>query len=425
MPKMFSAGSIAVMGRVRDAFDPSDLCNPGKALPDPTALRGGSRDVPPARDRDGRARGAAVMVAHGAGAASLHRAGRRGPRAGRRRRRRGRRRGPGPGGLAGGRGRGRVGALRRDGARTRGRRARRRHEDRLGFAAGALRRRAVDRPDRGHRRPRAGGPRLRRPGGDDARSACRRPSPPHPGFRQRLMLDPPQGARATIGGVVATAASGPLRTRFGTPRDLVIGASFVLSDGTVGRSGGKVVKNVAGFDVAKLLVGSLGTLAVDHRGGLPPPSAAGGIAHRRPRIAVGDRALRLRRAGRPAPGDTERGRPALAAGRRRWCASTAPSRAPRCRPSGSRSEIGGRILAERRASTLTAAVAGVAVGAARAWSAQSRCCPRDVRRVSVINVCYMRRRGAASAARHRGGALRARGAGDGARRRCATAAATW
>lgn len=83
-----------------------------------------------------------------------------------------------------------------------------------------------------------------------------------PGFRQRLMLDPPQGGAATIGGVVATAASGPLRTRFGTARDLVIGASFVLSDGTVGRSGGKVVKNVAGFDVAKLLVGSLGTLAV-------------------------------------------------------------------------------------------------------------------------------------------------------------------
>ncbi len=83
-----------------------------------------------------------------------------------------------------------------------------------------------------------------------------------PGFRQRLMLDPPQDAGATIGGVVATAASGPLRTRFGTPRDLVIGASFVLSDGTAGRSGGKVVKNVAGFDVAKLLVGSLGTLAV-------------------------------------------------------------------------------------------------------------------------------------------------------------------
>jgi glycolate oxidase FAD binding subunit len=83
-----------------------------------------------------------------------------------------------------------------------------------------------------------------------------------PGFRQRLMLDPPQAERATIGGVLATAASGPLRTRFGTPRDLVIGASFVLSDGTIGRSGGKVVKNVAGFDIAKLLIGSLGTLAI-------------------------------------------------------------------------------------------------------------------------------------------------------------------
>ncbi|MFI5285578.1 MAG: FAD-binding oxidoreductase [Candidatus Dormibacteria bacterium] len=83
-----------------------------------------------------------------------------------------------------------------------------------------------------------------------------------PGFQQRLMLDPPHGSDATIGGVMATAASGPLRTRYGTPRDLVIGASFVLSDGTRGRSGGKVVKNVAGFDVAKLLVGSLGTLAV-------------------------------------------------------------------------------------------------------------------------------------------------------------------
>ena len=82
------------------------------------------------------------------------------------------------------------------------------------------------------------------------------------GFRQRLMLDPAHGDAATVGGVVATAASGPLRTRFGTPRDLVIGAAFVLADGTAGRSGGKVVKNVAGFDVAKLLVGSLGTLAV-------------------------------------------------------------------------------------------------------------------------------------------------------------------
>ena len=188
-------------------------------------------------------------------------------------------------------------------ARTRGRRSRWRHQDRLGFAAGAVRRRALDRPDRGDRRPRAGGPRLRRPRGNDARQPPGDASPRARGFRQRLMLDPPHGDGATIGGVVATAASGPLRTRFGTPRDLVIGASFVLSDGTVGRSGGKVVKNVAGFDVAKLLVGSLGTLAVDHRGGLPPPSAAGGVAHRRPRVAVGDRSLRLRDPDRTAPGD--------------------------------------------------------------------------------------------------------------------------
>jgi len=79
---------------------------------------------------------------------------------------------------------------------------------------------------------------------------------------QRLALDPPQGVQATLGGIMATRAHGPLRTRYGTARDLVIGARFVLSDGTVGHSGGKVVKNVAGYDLAKLLCGSLGTLAV-------------------------------------------------------------------------------------------------------------------------------------------------------------------
>ena len=138
-----------------------------------------------------------------------------------------------------------------------------------------------------------------------------------PGFRQRLMLDPPQGDAATIGGMLATAASGPLRTRFGTPRDLVIGASFVLSDGTVGRSGGKVVKNVAGFDVAKLLIGSLGNSRDRNRGGVPAPSAAGGIAYGRLRVAIGARPLRVCRACRAAPGDAERGRPPLAGGGRR------------------------------------------------------------------------------------------------------------
>ena len=83
-----------------------------------------------------------------------------------------------------------------------------------------------------------------------------------PGHRQWLPLDPPQGGAQTLGGAVATGASGSLRARYGTPRDLVIGARYVLGDGTLGHSGGKVVKNVAGYDVTRLLVGSLGTLAV-------------------------------------------------------------------------------------------------------------------------------------------------------------------
>ncbi len=76
--------------------------------------------------------------------------------------------------------------------------------------------------------------------------------------RQRLALD---GA-GTVGGTVATAAAGPLRYRYGSPRDLVIGITVVLADGTIARSGGTVVKNVAGYDLAKLYTGSLGTLGV-------------------------------------------------------------------------------------------------------------------------------------------------------------------
>jgi glycolate oxidase FAD binding subunit len=68
--------------------------------------------------------------------------------------------------------------------------------------------------------------------------------------------------RATIGGVMATADSGPLRHRFGGVRDLVVGVTVVLSDGTVAKAGGKVIKNVAGYDVAKLFAGSFGTLGL-------------------------------------------------------------------------------------------------------------------------------------------------------------------
>jgi glycolate oxidase FAD binding subunit len=74
-----------------------------------------------------------------------------------------------------------------------------------------------------------------------------------------LALDPP-GTDATIGGVVASADSGPLRARYGGVRDLVIGMRVALADGTLAKSGGQVIKNVAGYDLAKLFAGSYGTL---------------------------------------------------------------------------------------------------------------------------------------------------------------------
>jgi glycolate dehydrogenase FAD-binding subunit len=76
---------------------------------------------------------------------------------------------------------------------------------------------------------------------------------------QRLALDPPDGG-ATIGGVVASGDTGPLRGRYGGPRDLVVGMRVALSDGTLAKSGGKVIKNVAGYDIGKLFAGSFGTL---------------------------------------------------------------------------------------------------------------------------------------------------------------------
>jgi glycolate oxidase FAD binding subunit len=81
---------------------------------------------------------------------------------------------------------------------------------------------------------------------------------------QMLALDPPLGAgdAATIGGIVATGDSGPLRHRYGAPRDLVIGITVALSDGTIAKSGGKGIKNVAGYDLGKLFAGSFGTLGL-------------------------------------------------------------------------------------------------------------------------------------------------------------------
>lgn len=79
---------------------------------------------------------------------------------------------------------------------------------------------------------------------------------------QMLALDPPDPGRATIGGVVATADSGPLRHRYGAPRDLVLGIRVALADGTLARAGSRVIKNVAGYDLAKLFAGAFGTLGM-------------------------------------------------------------------------------------------------------------------------------------------------------------------
>src|SRR5258708_1378782 len=79
---------------------------------------------------------------------------------------------------------------------------------------------------------------------------------------QRLALDPLWPRKATIGGVLSTNDSGALRLRFGALRDLIIGVTIALPDGTLASSGGKVVKNVAGYDLPKLVTGGLGTLGV-------------------------------------------------------------------------------------------------------------------------------------------------------------------
>jgi glycolate oxidase FAD binding subunit len=94
------------------------------------------------------------------------------------------------------------------------------------------------------------------------------------GAGQQLALDPPPAApsgadgaapgrpSATVGGTLATGAAGPRRLRYGTPRDLVIGITVVRADGAVAKSGGKVVKNVAGYDLGRLFTGSFGTLGL-------------------------------------------------------------------------------------------------------------------------------------------------------------------
>src|SRR5258707_13783964 len=79
---------------------------------------------------------------------------------------------------------------------------------------------------------------------------------------QRIAIDPLWPERATIGGILSTNDSGTLRIRYGGLRDLIIGMTIALPDGTLAKSGGKVVKKEAGYDLPKLATGALGTLGV-------------------------------------------------------------------------------------------------------------------------------------------------------------------
>ncbi len=90
---------------------------------------------------------------------------------------------------------------------------------------------------------------------------------------QRIAVDPLWPERATVGGVLSTNDSGALRLRFGGLRDLIIGITLALPDGTLASSGGKVVKNVAGYDLSKLATGALGTLGVITTRDLPAAPA--------------------------------------------------------------------------------------------------------------------------------------------------------
>jgi glycolate oxidase FAD binding subunit len=80
--------------------------------------------------------------------------------------------------------------------------------------------------------------------------------------KQFLPIDPPHADEAAVGGLVASNASGPLRFAYGTWRDFIVGMKFVTGEGTEVKTGGRVVKNVAGYDLAKLMIGALGTLGV-------------------------------------------------------------------------------------------------------------------------------------------------------------------
>jgi glycolate oxidase FAD binding subunit len=130
---------------------------------------------------------------------------------------------------------------------------------------------------------------------------------------QRLALDPPGGG--TAGGVIATGAAGPLRLRYGTPRDLLIGITVVRADGVIAKAGGKVVKNVAGYDMGKLFAGSYGTLGLITEATFrlhPCPAAAAWVTVDRPDPAAAAAAVQAAAASPLAPSAIELHWPAAA-----------------------------------------------------------------------------------------------------------------
>ena len=171
-----------------------------------------------------------------------------------------RRRGPAP--LRRGAGldrRGRRGAAGGRAARPDRRRPRRRHQARLGRAARAAPTSSLDTTRiTGVVEHAAGDLVVTVRAGHAGRASCR---PWWPAAGQQLALDTPLPG-ATVGGTLAVGTSGPRRLLYGTARDLLIGITFVRADGVVAKAGGKVVKNVAGYDFGKLLTGSFGTLGV-------------------------------------------------------------------------------------------------------------------------------------------------------------------
>lgn len=110
---------------------------------------------------------------------------------------------------------------------------------------------------------------------------------------QELPLEAAQAWGATLGGVLAANASGPRRLRFGAPRDRVLGARFVTGDGVLARTGGRVVKNVAGYGIHRLLCGSRGALAVLIEASLklsPRPESRAALVHGLDASAISDAA---------------------------------------------------------------------------------------------------------------------------------------